>query len=560
MKNNNTIMSIRLMGSVFVLAILLGLGGRAQGQSIHVQYPDTVRYVHADVPFDTITVPFNAMTAYYTVGADLAFIGVFHCDEPVEIAGVAFSGPLNETRHKDAKAMVYLLGFDKQSGSGEMIYLDSSLYNAEKEPVILEYPFTTGGDSTVTPVSLPQWEMLFPNTHVVSDSFAVAVVNYYTDDRDELYIDGLYINPLRYGNFLVVELSPNHGVKAEHDYTVFNSIGNPLNYPGFGSNNHRTIGQILDTWGLDRTHPATYAFEGLFEPIRATDCPKMESVHIDSVDMTQAWLSWPSCDSAATYRVEYMLHGGYFGDGQWMTGITDTFCCIEGLQPGMAYDFYVQAFCPRQKQYGLPSTPTTAVLGDVVTCPDVDGLRIAWRNRELGVLSLAFDSLDEHARYQISVCPYGCDDPALGHIYDVDENPYYIFDLDTNTYYAAYVRAQCSHECYVHHDLLVWSDWSRPIYFYLGVNNPLDITTAEAAAFTVVPNPAREYVAVTLSGSCDVAHTLLTLRDASGKELRRLAPTAATVEMPLQGLAAGTYFLTLATPQGSSTQKLVIEP
>ena len=132
------------MGSVFVLAILLGLGGRAQGQSIHVQYPDTVRYVHADVPFDTITVPFNAMTAYYTVGADLAFIGVFHCDEPVEIAGVAFSGPLNENRHKDAKAMVYLLGFDKQSGSGEMIYLDSSLYNAEKEPVILEYPFTTG--------------------------------------------------------------------------------------------------------------------------------------------------------------------------------------------------------------------------------------------------------------------------------------------------------------------------------------------------------------------------------------------------------------------------------
>ena len=86
------------------------------------------------------------------------------------------------------------------------------------------------------------------------------------------------------------------------------------------------------------------------------------------------------------------------------------------------------------------------------------------------------------------------------------------------------------------------------------------IDDADAShAFTITPNPARDIVTVTLADGCDRAHATLVLRDALGKELRRLAPSADKTAIPLQGLPAGTYLLTLTTPQGSSTQKLVIE-
>ena len=86
------------------------------------------------------------------------------------------------------------------------------------------------------------------------------------------------------------------------------------------------------------------------------------------------------------------------------------------------------------------------------------------------------------------------------------------------------------------------------------------IDDADAShAFTITPNPARDIVTVTLADGCDRAHATLVLRDALGKELRRITPSADKTAIPLQGLPAGTYLLTLSTPQGSSTQKLVIE-
>ena len=88
----------------------------------------------------------------------------------------------------------------------------------------------------------------------------------------------------------------------------------------------------------------------------------------------------------------------------------------------------------------------------------------------------------------------------------------------------------------------------------------LDIDDAEASpAFSLTPNPARDIVTVTLGSICDRAHATLVLRDALGKELRRITPSADKTDIPLQGLPAGTYLLTLSTPQGSSTQKLIVE-
>ena len=297
------------------------------------------------------------------------------------------------------------------------------------------------------------------------------------------------------------------------------------------------------------------ALEGFIHPIRAADCPKMQGVHIDSASTTQTWLSWSSVDSASSYRVEYVQHGGPFGDGRWVDSIAGTSYCIQDMDPGTAYDIYVQAYCPHCRQYGLPSEPVQVFLNDEIICPTAQGLRMEWHSYDMA--TIVWDSLDRQLSYQLSYGPYGSS-PDDNPVYDIAGCTVNIPGLDTSTYYAAYIRAKCRHECLVH-DSIVWSPWSEPFCFFLGSRNPLTAEPAPAApAFTVSPNPAHGLVTVTL-GMPGFEHAALILRDASGKELRRTTPSASKTDIPLRGLPAGTYFLTLSTPQGSSTQKLLVE-
>ena len=85
----------------------------------------------------------------------------------------------------------------------------------------------------------------------------------------------------------------------------------------------------------------------------------------------------------------------------------------------------------------------------------------------------------------------------------------------------------------------------------------IDEALPAAPAFSITPNPAHDRVTVTLSDS--PAHASLVLRDAVGKELLRLSPVSQKTDIPLRDLPAGTYLLTLSSPQGSSTQKLIVE-
>ena len=101
--------------------------------------------------------------------------------------------------------------------------------------------------------------------------------------------------------------------------------------------------------------------------------------------------------------------------------------------------------------------------------------------------------------------------------------------------------------------------------------NDEGIEQAEGARlFTLSPNPARDEVTVTAEG-VDGLVCWLTLRDEQGRELlrRRMdthpvsstspAQEGASLTLSTRELAAGLYFVTLESPQGSSTQKLVVE-
>ena len=88
-----------------------------------------------------------------------------------------------------------------------------------------------------------------------------------------------------------------------------------------------------------------------------------------------------------------------------------------------------------------------------------------------------------------------------------------------------------------------------------GVEQP-----AGEALFRLLPNPTSGLVRCETVGDPFPGGTL-TLTDATGRELMRheLAPLTASLRLDLSALPAGTYFVTLATPRGSSTQKLILE-
>ena len=82
----------------------------------------------------------------------------------------------------------------------------------------------------------------------------------------------------------------------------------------------------------------------------------------------------------------------------------------------------------------------------------------------------------------------------------------------------------------------------------------------DGATFALTPNPAHGKVTVTL-GEAAKEGTVLRVQDAAGREVLRkeLAPQTRTTVIGVAELPAGTYFVTLATAEGSGTRKLVVE-
>ena len=83
---------------------------------------------------------------------------------------------------------------------------------------------------------------------------------------------------------------------------------------------------------------------------------------------------------------------------------------------------------------------------------------------------------------------------------------------------------------------------------------------SQRPAFSLTPNPAHATVTVALASPCGTDCSL-SLRDASGHEVltMTLAAGSSSATLPLRHLPAGSYFVTLSTPQGSSTQKLILQ-
>ena len=137
--------------------------------------------------------------------------------------------------------------------------------------------------------------------------------------------------------------------------------------------------------------------------------------------------------------------------------------------------------------------------------------------------------------------------------------------LDSTVVYAAQCRSRRHHACAIH-DTLVWSAWTDTVEFYTGRYRPGSAPTEGIAevvggtAFTLSPNPAKDGVRLEVAAE-GFRGGVLAVSDAAGREVlrRELKASERVCEFRVADLPAGTYFVTLATKDGTSTRKLVVE-
>ena len=108
--------------------------------------------------------------------------------------------------------------------------------------------------------------------------------------------------------------------------------------------------------------------------------------------------------------------------------------------------------------------------------------------------------------------------------------------------------------------VVVTQDTHFVAVFFQIHDNGVGEVTPDGSMFLMVPNPASDDVRCVTGGEGFAGGTL-SVTDAAGRTVlrRELAPQTRDFTFSVAELPAGTYFVTLATAEGSSTKKLVIK-
>ena len=195
---------------------------------------------------------------------------------------------------------------------------------------------------------------------------------------------------------------------------------------------------------------------------------------------------------------------------------------------------------------------------DSFECPRVQNLRVAeYRD---GRPMFNWDRAGGQQPFQIAFGPAD-EDPDSYRVVTAASPPYLLPDLelDSTVVYAARCRGRCHHTCVIH-DTILWSEWSDTIHFTIGRDTPEGIVPVERGevAFALSPNPAKERVTVAVGEGVGMPCTVV-LRDEQGRELLRQRMEGRELTLSTRGLATGVCLVTVESPRGSSTQKLVVE-
>ena len=99
------------------------------------------------------------------------------------------------------------------------------------------------------------------------------------------------------------------------------------------------------------------------------------------------------------------------------------------------------------------------------------------------------------------------------------------------------------------------------LFKWIGQHEDISAPDGQSPLFTLTPNPAHNSVTVTINSQLSILNSQLslTLSDATGRELLNTKVSTPNFQLSLSQYPAGTYFVSLRSPDATSTQRLVIE-
>ena len=166
--------------------------------------------------------------------------------------------------------------------------------------------------------------------------------------------------------------------------------------------------------------------------------------------------------------------------------------------------------------------------------------------RPAPLFSVSVRSDNDSLGYVLGDSSYFQNDPAVIKAVPLGENALFTHwnDGDTLNPRSFIVTRDTSFTAYF--------EWLEP----QGIHSP----DKEQNLFSLSPNPAGNSVTITILNPQSYIHrSTLTLRDAAGREIRSFPVTSSSLTIPLHDCPAGSYLVTLTTPQATSTQRLIIK-
>ncbi|MBR4738872.1 MAG: T9SS type A sorting domain-containing protein [Bacteroidales bacterium] len=168
---------------------------------------------------------------------------------------------------------------------------------------------------------------------------------------------------------------------------------------------------------------------------------------------------------------------------------------------------------------------------------------------EGGTATVSWWQAEAGMEYQLSLGRYGSD-PDSGMLITTADTFYTFSDLQTDSIYNAWVRKACRYTT-AGYDTVVWSDWSRPATFRVGVG--IDEVGA-GTAIVLQPNPAQDEIRVESSFSLKTIE-IWTL---DGVLVYHGGAVGHETTVDVSYLRAGTYIVAIHTYNGTTHKKLLI--
>lgn len=276
-------------------------------------------------------------------------------------------------------------------------------------------------------------------------------------------------------------------------------------------------------------------------------CPAPDSLTVSDITHNSATFDWAAGEDDTQWQLEIWTPGNrhvtYFPTGHPLT--------VEGLMPGTEYCAYVHGYCGSEHQ--IPGEWSDSVCFSTLVCPMVTGLDTT--DITAHSVTLTWDAVEEGQDYLVQYGPAGFV-PTEGADSVVPGNGCVIVGLSPSTAYDFYVRTRCA------------EDWLSS--GYRSIRNVVTLGDVGIRAveqpfqFTLSPNPAKEVTTVMieglpseLTGVLHVTVADLTGRDVLSRDIQ--CDGHCKVNLDIEGLPAGAYFVRVVGEKGSAVRKLIVK-